>query len=382
LLIALLLAVAGTAPGAQKRAAPSKPGRGIALVPAAADGALVLDGASGIAGIRALLETAGRRAASFSPGAIGRSLQDRVGVDLLAEPPEWSLAPRGARALVAMQNSVGLSAPVAKVKAARRALAAWLGPGARPTRQKPLKGPLAAGNRAGMIAPVAGSQRLLIASGKHAAALVSALAHPSAFSRDKALLAKATGPAWLYLKGRPPLRAAIFALDASATGLVARGLVTPVPDPILAGTAPAPCDGAPIGCLRAGLGPSGRGLLALALAPLQTALPAGDALIVRLDGIDVQQLGDERSLPRALRISAKPADAQPGPALDGTLNLAAIDDALAHLTPLDAIRGSLAAGVYAGHLLYGPLLRNLGPLTLSGEPAGTGAEIEIRLPAR
>jgi hypothetical protein len=361
---------------------PSKPGRGIALVPAAADGALLLDGASGVAGIRALLETAGRHAASFSPGAIGRSLQDRVGVDLLAEQPEWSLAPHGARALVAMQNSVGLSAPVANVKAARRALAAWLGPGVRPTRPKPLKGPLAAGNRAGMIAPVAGSQRLLVASGKHAAALVSALAHPSAFSRDKALLAKATGPAWLYLKGRTPLSAAIFALDASASGLVARGLVTPVHDPILAGTAPAPCDGAPMGCLRAGLGPSGRGLLALALAPLQTTLPVGDALVVRLDGIDVQQLGDERSLPRALRISAKPADAEPGPALDGALNLAAIDEALTHLTPLDAIRGSLAAGVYAGHLLYGPLLRNLGPLTLSGAPAGTGAEIEIRLPAR
>src|SRR5712692_8558666 len=74
LLIALLLAVAGAAPGAQKRAAPSKPGRGVALVPAAADGALLLDGAGGIAGIRALLETAGRHAASASPGAIGRSL--------------------------------------------------------------------------------------------------------------------------------------------------------------------------------------------------------------------------------------------------------------------------------------------------------------------
>jgi hypothetical protein len=382
LLIALLLAVAGAPSGAQKRAAPSKPGRGVALVPAAAEGALLLDGAGGIAGIRALLETAGRRAASFSPDAIGRTLQNLVGVDLLAEQPEWSLAPRGARALVAMQNSVGLSAPVAKVKAARRALAAWLGPEVRPTRPKPFKGPLAAGNRAGMIAPVAGSQRLLVASGKHAAALVSALAHPSAFSRDKALLAKAAGPAWLYLKGRPPLRAAIFALDASATGLIARGLVTPVHDPILAGTAPAPCDGAPAGCLRAGFGPSGRGLLELLLAPLQTPLPAGDTLVVSLDGIDVQKLGDERSLPRALRLSAKAADPQPGPALAGTLDLAAIDDALAHLTPLDAIHGSLAAGAYAAHLLYGPLLHNLGPLTLSGAPAGTGAEIELRLPAR
>jgi hypothetical protein len=376
-LIALLLAASSAAP-----ARASKPLRGTELIPAAADGALVLDGAAGIAGIRALLETAGHRSGLLSPGAAGGALRDSVGVDLLTEQPDWSLARRGPRALVVMRGSVGLSAPVRSVKAARLALAAWLGP-SRPTRQKPLKGPLAAGDRAGMIAPVAGAQRLLVASGPHAVALVSALAHPSAFSHDKALLAKARGPAWLYLRGKPPLSAGLFSLDAGASGLVARGLVTPVSDPILAGTAPAPCDGAPLGCLRAGLGPSGRGLLALVLMRLQTALPAGDAVVVRLDGIEVEKLGGERSLPAALHLSAKPdAGVAPGPALAGTLDLAAVDGALAGLTPIDAIRGELAAGAYAVHLLYGPLLRNAGPVALSGVPAANGAEIELRLPVR
>ncbi len=372
-LVALLLAAAAPA-----RA--TKSAHGVELIPAAADGALVLDGAAGSAGLRALFETAGRRAVSISPGVIGRSLQDSVGVDLLAEQPEWSLARRGPRALVVMRGSLGLSAPVAKLKAARAALAAWLGP-SRPTRQKPLKGPLAAGDRAGMLAPVAGSLRLLVASGPHASALVSALAHPSAFSRDKALLAKAKGPAWIYLRGRP-LRAGLFAIDADAAGVVARGLLTPLRDPILAGTAPAPCDGSPAGCLRAGLGPSGRELLALVLQQVRIQLPAGDAIAVSLDGIDVEKLGDARSLSGALRLTAKPAAAAPGPALAGTLDLAAVDDALARLTPIDAIRGELAAGAYAAHLLYGPLLRNAGPIALSGAPAADGAEVEIRLPVR
>ena len=37
-----------------------------------------------------------------------------------------------------------------------------------------------------------------------------------------------------------------------------------------------------------------------------------------------------------------------------------------HPAPLDALRGSLAAGAYAAHLVYGPMLRNAGPLTLTG----------------
>ena len=351
---------------------------GASLVPADAEGALVLQSA---AGLRAMLDTAGRRASALSPDAVGGMLRDRVGVDLLAEERQWSLLPRGPRALVFTRDSIGLSAPVTNAKAALAALSAWLGP-SRPTRQKPLKGPLAAGNRAGMIAPVGGSQRLLTASGRHAAALVSAMAHPSPFSRDKALLSHATGPSWLYLKGDGPLRAAVFAIDASAAGLTARGLVVPVRDPILAGGAPGPCEGAPAGCLRAGLGPSGRGLLSLVLGNLEKSLPAGDSVVVRLDGIDLQQLAGDRSLPRALRISATAADPEPGPSLAGQLDLAGIDAALSKLSPLDALRGSMAAGAYAVHLLYGPLLRNAGPLTVTGAAAKSGAELELHLPLR
>ena len=351
---------------------------GAALVPADAQGALVLQDA---AGLRALLETAGRRAAALSPESVGGMLRDRVGVDLLAEQPRWSLSPRGPRALVFLRDSVGLSAPVTNARAARAALEAWLGP-SRPTRPKPLKGPLAAGNRAGMIAPVGGSQRLLTASGRHAAALVSALAHPTPFSRDPALLAQAKGPLWLYLKGEGPLRAALFALAASAAGLTARGLVVPVREPILAGGAPGPCQGPPVGCLRAGLGPSGRGLLSMLLSELQKPLPAGASVAVRLEGVDVQQLAGDRTLPRALLISSSAADPQPGPALVGQLDLAAIDAALSTLSPLDALRGSLAAGAYAAHLLYGPLLRNSGPLAVTGVAAKNNAAIELHLPLR
>ena len=69
-------------------------------------------------------------------------------------------------------------------------------------------------------------------------------------------------------------------------------------------------------------------------------------------------------------------------AFHAQLDLVQIDAALARMTPLDALRGSLAAGTYAARLLYGELLRNAGPLTVIGNPARDGAEIELRLPLR
>ena len=352
---------------------------GAALVPAQADGALVLDGPSGAAGLRALFETAGRHAMSLSPQAIGDMLRDAVGVDLLAEQPAWALAKHGPRALVAWRRSVGLSAPIANARQAREALNAWV----RPPRPK--KGLIAAGDRAGTIRKVGGQLRLLVASGRDASALVLALARPRMFSRDKALLSHAAGPAWVYLAGQPPLRAAVFALDASAGGLVARGLVTPLRDAILDGPAPDGCEGLPPGCLRAGLGPAGRELLVLAFARLGLAAPPeGPAVVVRLLGVDAQRLSDERSWSRALHVAATaepPAAA--GASLEGRLDVAEIDSALAKLSPLDTLHGTLAAFAYAAHLLYGALLRNCGPLALSGTPAAKGAaEIELRLPLR
>jgi hypothetical protein len=164
-------------------------------------------------------------------------------------------------------------------------------------------------------------------------------------------------------------------------------VVTPQRDPILAGPAPAPCEGSPPGCLRAGLGPSGHGVLSLVFAQLGLAYPAAaERVLARLEGIDVRQLSDERSLGRALQLSIQADGApQPGPSLAAQIDLVKVDDALSRLSPLDAIRGPLAAGAYAAHLLYGALLRSAGPLELTGNPAPdrpAGAEIELRLPLR
>ena len=329
-----------------------------ALVPASADGALVIEDASGI---RSLLTTAGKYTATLSPATIGRTLASNVGVDLLAEQPEWGLAKKGRRALVFMRGSIGLSAPIADVKSAKRALAAWL-----------------TANRAGKIV----SKRLFTASGPRAAALVKAMSRPGVFTRDKSLLAHATGPAWLYLKGRPPLRAAVLQIDASATGLIARGLVQPLQKPILAGPGPGPCAGSPPGCLRASLGPSGRELLSMVLSQLRApALPESQSVVVRLESIDAEQLAGDKSLPRALRITASAAQPAASEAsLNGQLDVNAIESAVAKLTPLDALHGTLAAGVYATNLIYAHLLRAAGPITLSGTASSKAAEIEIRLP--
>lgn len=336
-----------------------------ALVPAQADGALVLDGAHGADGLRALLEKAGTYTASLSPDVVGESLRTSVGVNLLAEQPSFALAPKGARVLAFWRKSAGLSAPVTAPRKAREAAQAWV-------RGQPA-------NRAARVA----AGRVLLASGPQAAKLLKLLAHMKAL--PKPLSAHATGPAWLWLAGQSPLKAAVFAIDASSTGLVARGTVVPLKQPILAAPAPDGCEGNPPGCLRAGLGPSGRALLDAAFARLGLGPPPDAAsVIVRLLGIDASRLTDDRSLPRALHVIALAAPpAAQGAALTAYLDLADIDRALAKLSPLDTLRGSLAAGAYAAHLLYAPLLRNAGPLSLAGTAAPKGAaEIEIRLPLR
>jgi hypothetical protein len=166
--------------------------------------------------------------------------------------------------------------------------------------------------------------------------------------------------------------------------LIARGLVVPASQaPLLAGAAPASCDGTPPGCLRAGLGPAGREVLAFALRRSDRPPPAENAsrFTARIDGFDLEQLSDQPSLPRAVLWSISyDAPAAQGPALVGQLDLASVAAALAELTPLDAIRGSGAAGAYAAYLLYGSLLLHAGPLTVSGKPAGTAAQVELRLP--
>ncbi|HZX96818.1 MAG TPA: hypothetical protein VFE90_20025, partial [Myxococcales bacterium] len=288
-----------------------------------------------------------------------------VGVDLLDEDPSWGLARRGPRLLAFSRGAVGLSAPVANAKAARKALAAWLAHG---------------GRRAGKV----GGGRLMTASGRSAQALLTGLSKPVPLPGN--LAPRAKGPAWIWMRFGEPLRAGVLALDASSTGLVARGLVV-ASSPILSGAPPAECEGG-IGCVRAGLGPAGIGALSIALdqlgLPPQPELRTAARATERVDRIDARQLGGPRSLASALRITPLfDAPVADGPALQATLDLAQIDIALARLTPLDALRGALAAGAYAAHLVYGPLLRNAGPLTLTGNPAsGNAAEVELRLPLR
>jgi hypothetical protein len=262
-------------------------------------------------------------------------------------------------------------------------------------------------------------------------------------SSDRVLapaLARLTDPAAVVARGADPLRAAVLSLEGSAQGLVARGLLL-APAPLLAGAAPGPtaCDGASLLCLRAGLGPSGREALVLAaraylgalLPPAaregsdrlaQRAAALAEGVVVRSDGADPRLLSSEREALWALRLQAVTAppgaegaaDAQ-GPrsfcvrtdttaawfgtpcpaaapadprasggtsALEAQLDLGAADAVLQKLTPLDALHGGLAAGLYAGRLTAGGLLRGSGPVLVTGRPHPAGAEVELRWPLR
>lgn len=332
------------------------------LVPASAEGVLSLENA---AGLRALFSAAAVHAPSLAPAELGSSLRSEVGVDLFAEGREWGLAPRGPRMLVFSAGAVGLSAPLRDAKSAKKALAAWLAGG---------------GGRAGEVT----KGRLLTASGRGAAALLAAMTRPAPLPAN--LAARAKGPAWIWLRLGEPLRAAVLTIDASATGVVARGLVT-ASDAVLVGPAPAGCEKG-IGCIAAGLGPAGAGALAIALERLgiapQPPLRSAQRAVERLDRIDVGQLAGPRSLGHALGIT--PVFGGPpgaGAGLQAVLDLEKVDAALSRLTPIDALRGADAAGAYAAHVIYGALLRNAGPLGVFGDAAqGNAAEVELRLPLR
>ena len=331
------------------------------LVPESADLVLSVEDASGL---RALLRKAGTHAPLLAPDAVGATLLDRLGVDLLAESPAWGLAQRGARTVAFSNHAMGLSAPVRDAGAAKRMLASWLGQGPR---------------RAGRVA----GSRLLTASGEDAAALLKSMSRPVALPRD--LAAHAKGPVWLWARTADPLRGMMLSLEASSTGIVGRGVVN-ASSTLLAGSAPAGCASG-IACLKASPGPAGRRVLALALEKLeataQPELATAARVEERVDALDVRELAQSRSLTRALRIAAVfDAPEASRPALDGRVDLTAIDAALATINPLDALRGGVVAGAYAAHILYGALLRNAGPLTFTGDPRENGADVEVRLPLR
>ncbi len=330
------------------------------LVPESADVVLSVEDASGL---RALLRKAGTHAPLLAPDAVGATLLDRLGVDLLAESPAWGLAQRGARTVAFSNHAMGLSAPVRDAGAAKRTLASWLGQGPR---------------RAGRVV----GSRLLTASGEEAAALLKSISRPVPLPSD--LAARAKGPVWLWARTADPLRGMMLSIEASSTGIVGRGVVN-ASGALLTGSAPTGCASG-IACLRAAPGPAGRSVLALGLEKLEaTAQPelvTAARVEERVDAIDVRELAQTRSLTRALRIAAVfDAPEAAGPALDARVDLAAIDAALATINPLDALRGGVVAGAYAAHLLYGQLLRTAGPLTVTGNPQrGNAAEIEVRLP--
>src|SRR5207245_10262185 len=101
-------------------------------------------------------------------------------------------------------------------------------------------------------------------SGGNPAAVGGRLVRPARL--PAALAAKASGPAWLWMRLLAPLRAAVLAIEAGSTGIIARGLVL-ADGPVLAGSAPAGCT-AGVACLRAGVAPAGRRAIEIALARL------------------------------------------------------------------------------------------------------------------
>jgi hypothetical protein len=345
--------------------------------PAPAHAALAIDDA---AGLRAFLDAAGAHARSLTSAEVGRHLYEQFGLD--------PLTASGPRTLVFSPHASGMIATLDAAKA-KAALAAWK----RPTR-------------IGLVA----NGKLYTASGQDAKALLKALQRPRPL--DKRLQTK--GPVSLWFSLLPPLQQAGFALEASATGLNISGLVT-ASKPILQGPAPADCEGA-VGCVTGGLGPAGRELLMRALVMLGLPAPRGDTngptrVAGRLNGVDGAALSGPSSVRSAMHYAlifdwpSAPADSCQTPAgqfalsnprcaplskLDGerasadaSLDLAKVDEAMASLTALDALKGEYAAGAYGIHLIYGELLRHLGPLTLHATPArnaAAAAELQLQLP--
>src|SRR2546428_684536 len=82
--------------------------------------------------------------AALAPGPGGAAL---VGPDLVGQPLSWGLASSGPRALVFLNGSAGLTAPLRDAKAARSALQAWLAEYGTPhsVRAAPVRGLLVAG---------------------------------------------------------------------------------------------------------------------------------------------------------------------------------------------------------------------------------------------
>lgn len=342
--------------------------------PAPVHASIHLDDASGL---EAFLDAAGVYARSLSTAEVSHSLREQLAVDPLALKRST---------IVFSRRGIGMVAPMETAKA-RAALLAWKRP-----------------NHLGMAL----KGKLYTASGRDAKALLKALQQPKAMPAE--------GPVGLWFALAPPLKTATFTLQASANGLTATGIAT-ASKPILQGPSPGPCVPAAMGCFVGGLGPAGHELLERLLRfggdlTPRAEPPHGTRVASRLDGLNVSALGDRDSLPDALLFALAfdspgwPADTQcgtppdvdvltnprcaPPSPLEGTapgaqvsLDLSQVAAALSKLTALDAVKGEGAATAYGIGLIYGELLRHLGPLTMNAVPAqndAAAAELKLQLP--
>jgi hypothetical protein len=346
-----------------------------AAFPAPAQASVTIEDA---AGLRAFLDAAGVYARSMSSAEVAHGLRQQLAVD--------PLALTGPRTIVFARRATGLVATMDAAKA-KAALNAWKRPW-----------------HVGVVA----KGRLYTASGRDAQALLKALQRPQPLP--------VKGPVAVWFAVEPPLRGATFTVQASAQGLSATGLVT-ASKPLLLGPRPAPCAGTPMACFVAGLGPAGHELLMRALVQAGDPTPrteprAGTRIAGRLEGIDPSALGRNRSIPDAMLFAAAfdavgfPQDAQchtppdvevltnprceqpppldaAGEGAEASFDLAQFAQAISRLTALDALKGEAAASAYATYLLYGQLLRHLGPLTMQARAArkdAAAAEVSLSLP--
>lgn len=342
--------------------------------PAPVQASVNLEDASGL---KAFFDAAGVYARSVSSAEVSHSLREQLAVDPLALKSST---------IVFSRRGIAMVAPMEAAKA-RAALLAWKRP-----------------RHLGMVV----KGKLYTASGRDAKALLKALQHPKPVA--------AQGPVGLWFALAPPLETATFTLQASANGLTANGIAT-ASKPILQGPSPAPCAPAAIGCFVGGLGPAGHELLERLLRfggdlTPRAEPPQGTRVASRLDGLNVTALTDRNSLPDALLFALAfdapgwPADTQcqtprdldvignprctPPSSLAGdapgaqvSLDLSQVAVALSRLTALDALKGEGAAAAYGIALIYGELLRHVGPLTMSAVPAqndAAAAELELHLP--
>jgi hypothetical protein len=304
------------------RSAAAAPAPGAAeLVPADCAAALLLDDGAALDGLRAFLAAAAEGAPSLRPALLGQDLARQLGVDPLTDqspggrspsggspggqspggrsPGGGLLAPAGARALVAVERGLGLSAPVADAPAAQQAVSRWL------EQVGPVRAPKGArvpglrtagserGERAAALFELRGEARLVTASGPRAAQLVERLFRAARGAKGSAplaegrpllaALAQVPGPARLWVRGQRPVQGVLLQLDAAATELHLRGLLlglegaAEAPAALLNGAGPAAeaCAGTPLVCLRAAPGPLLRSLAPPALRGLLTELLRG-----------------------------------------------------------------------------------------------------------